>query len=142
VWDCKGQYDEGAGVEWGAFLHDPWRTQFYGYVVPTGVDVGDADWNASARVVLEQNTPNPFNPVTTISFVVPGTGAERPVGLAVYDVAGRLIRTLTDESLGPGRHEAAWDGRDETGRSVSSGIYFYRIDIGGASASKKMTLLK
>jgi hypothetical protein len=93
----------------------------------------------AAAMTLYQNYPNPFNPVTTISFLVPETGN---VTLAVYDVAGKLVRVLIDARLDAGPHEAIWDGRDKAGRTASTGIYFYRLQTGKETISKKMTLLR
>lgn len=96
---------------------------------------------------LMQNYPNPFNPATTIRFEVPGSvgrGAAGavPVTLAVYDVRGRLVRTLVADRRAPGRYEAAWDGRNDGGRRVSSGIYFYRLAAGDFTRTRKMVLLR
>ncbi len=143
VWDCDGDYDDGDGVEWGCFLHDPWRTQHYEFLVPVGVEDGGDEWTSMSVLKLYQNSPNPFNPVTTISFNIPAAGGEKPVVLSVYDVAGRRVRTLVDEAMSGGRYGAAWDGRDDAGAQVSSGVYFYRIEVDGmTSAAKKMVLLK
>ncbi len=84
----------------------------------------------SCRFSLAQNHPNPFNPTTTIRFSVPDAGRVR---LAVYNVAGQLVRTLIDEWLSVGEHAAIWDGRDELGRSVASGVYLYRLTRSAAS---------
>ncbi|MDX2475278.1 MAG: family 16 glycosylhydrolase [Candidatus Krumholzibacteria bacterium] len=84
--------------------------------------------------------PNPFNPATTISFDL---AAPATVNLAIYDVAGKLVRTLVAaEAVGAGRHEIMWQGRDETGRLSAAGIYFYRLDAGDYSATRRMTLVK
>jgi flagellar hook assembly protein FlgD len=64
------------------------------------------------------------------------------VTLTVYDVSGRLVTTLVDETRGPGVHEVSWDGRDAARRQVSSGVYFYRIDAGSFVETKRMVLLK
>jgi flagellar hook assembly protein FlgD len=87
---------------------------------------------------LHQNAPNPFRPATTIRFDLPRRG---PVSLRVYDVAGRLVRSLVDGSpLEAGRHEAVWDGRNESGRSVGAGLYFYRLQAGSLSETRRMVL--
>lgn len=140
VWDCEGAYDDGAGVEWGCFLHDLWRTQLYGFVIPVGVN-GD-DVVDSGRRLLEQNVPNPFNPLTTIEFTVPSAEGSAPVTLSIYTVGGAVVRTLLDSRVEPGRHAAVWDGRDGSGRPVASGVYFYRIAVGDRSESRKMLLIK
>ncbi len=140
VWDCEGAYDDGAGIEWGCFLHDLWRTQHYGFEIPVGVDDNDVV-NAGGRL-LEQNVPNPFNPLTTIEFIVPAAEDGVPVSLSIYTVGGVVVRTLLDSRVEPGRHSAVWDGRDGSGRLVASGVYFYRIAVGDKSESKKMLLIK
>ena len=91
------------------------------------------------RNLLFGNVPNPFNPVTTIRYEV---GAPVPVEITIYDIRGRLVRTLVDESQATGRYEAIWEGRDDSGRSVSSGVYLYQIRIGSYGAVKKMVLVK
>jgi flagellar hook assembly protein FlgD len=86
------------------------------------------------------NFPNPFNPTTTIAYEL---SSPAPIHLRVYDVAGRLVRTLEHGTLQTaGRHEVRWDGRDETGRGVASGMYVYRLDDGQARESGRMLLVK
>jgi len=86
--------------------------------------------------------PNPFNPETEIRYGIPQGAAASPVGLRVFDVAGRRVRTLVDEVQGPGNYRVIWNGRDDSGFRVSSGVYFYRITWNGRSESKQMVLLK
>ncbi|KPJ60677.1 MAG: hypothetical protein AMJ46_05305 [Latescibacteria bacterium DG_63] len=89
---------------------------------------------------LEQNFPNPFNPVTTIFFSIPKT---ENVELCIYDVSGRLVKTLIDGvPMEQGRHHATWNGRNDAGRAVSSGIYFTKLSAGDEVADTKMVLLK
>jgi YVTN family beta-propeller protein len=88
---------------------------------------------------LDQNVPNPFNPATTIRFGIPEPAV---VTLAVYDLAGRRVRTLVNGWREPDRYEAVWDGRDDEGRRVSSGIYFYRLEAGKHSRTRKMLMVK
>ena len=88
---------------------------------------------------VARNYPNPFNPATTIEYQL---AAEGPIRLAVFDVRGRQVRLLACGSMPAGRHTAIWDGRDEAGETVASGIYFYRLEGGGASHLGKMVLLK
>jgi flagellar hook assembly protein FlgD len=88
---------------------------------------------------LAQNYPNPFNPQTTISFTL----AQRArVRLSIYDVNGALVRTLANEVQPGGAHQVTWDGRNETGQQVASGVYFYQLVTEGFSQTKKMVLLK
>ncbi|MCK9997377.1 MAG: T9SS type A sorting domain-containing protein, partial [Candidatus Krumholzibacteria bacterium] len=94
----------------------------------------------SASGVLGQNHPNPFNPITIIPFELqkPGHSA-----LRIFDLAGRhVINLLGGEMLGAGPHEVIWNGRDEAGNSVSSGVYFYRLDIQDFSETRRMVLMK
>jgi hypothetical protein len=88
---------------------------------------------------LHTNRPNPFNPRTIIGFDLP---EERFVTLTVYALDGRRIATLVQESLPAGRHEVAWQGRDDLGRSVATGLYAYRIEAGDFRQTKKMILLR
>jgi hypothetical protein len=88
---------------------------------------------------LSQNQPNPFNPRTTIRFTLPARAATT---LIVYGVSGRRVRTLVDEELAKGPYEFEWDGQDDNGQPVASGLYFYRLESGGFSGSRKMVLLK
>lgn len=83
--------------------------------------------------------PNPFNPRTTVAFDAPAGG---PVRLAVYDPAGRLVRTLVAGEASVGRHEAIWDGRDDRGRAVASGAYLCRLEIAGRHWTRQLVLLK
>jgi hypothetical protein len=88
---------------------------------------------------LDQNHPNPFNPVTTISFTL---AADSQVRLEVYSIRGRRIRSLLNESRGAGPHKVIWDGRDSSGRQVASGTYFARIVSDQGTLTKKMMLMK
>jgi flagellar hook assembly protein FlgD len=91
------------------------------------------------RAMLDQNLPNPFNPLTSIHFVLPTSGR---VTLQVFDSAGRHVRTLVNDALPEGSHQAVWNGRDDEGHRVASGIYLYRLDAGAFQQSRKMVLLK
>jgi hypothetical protein len=88
---------------------------------------------------LEQNAPNPFNPVTTIHFSLPRTGE---ASLKIYDLRGRLVRTLFDGPQQAGARSVEWNGTDGGGARVSSGIYLYRLVAGEHVEQKKLTLLK
>ena len=100
----------------------------------TGTDTPPID-----HVRLAQNYPNPFNPNTTIRYELP-KGCH--VRLAVYDVAGRLVRVLVDEERTGGVHDIIWNGTDSRGLPVASGIYFYRLDAAETVITKKMALLR
>jgi hypothetical protein len=88
---------------------------------------------------LSQNAPNPFNPTTTIRYELPQT---TQVVLKVYNLLGQEVRLLVNERQEAGFHTVLWDGRNIAGRSVSSGVYFYRLEAGEFTRSKKMMLLK
>jgi len=88
---------------------------------------------------LHQNYPNPFNPTTTIRFEVP---AAQRVTIAVYTVRGELVATLLDEPRNGGAGAVSWDGRDQRGAPVHSGVYFYTIRAGSFTESRRMVLLK
>ena len=92
-------------------------------------------------VQLEQNVPNPFNPSTRITYVVQSPTAVR-VNLDVFDVRGRLVRQLVHDRASTGQVVVAWDGRDDDGGEVSSGVYFYRLVAGSTTITRRMTLLK
>ncbi len=88
---------------------------------------------------LAQNYPNPFNPTTTIYYSL---GKSEDVTLAVYNVLGQKIRTLVDRRMTAGEHFCQWDGKDNFGRQMSSGIYFYNIKAGSFSKTIKMIMMK
>ncbi|UCG52647.1 MAG: T9SS type A sorting domain-containing protein, partial [Candidatus Latescibacterota bacterium] len=92
------------------------------------------------KLALYQNTPNPFNPTTVIRFDVPNDGTR--VTLAIYNVSGRLVRSIVDGNVTAGRKSVTWDGTDTSGNPVSSGVYFYRLATGKRTITKKMVLLK
>jgi hypothetical protein len=96
--------------------------------------------NAAFR--LGQNYPNPVTLSTRIPFAVPaGVGSAR-VEVQVFDMTGRLVKTLLSESKVQGDYETTWDGTNESGQSVSSGVYFYRLIAGSFSETKKLQILK
>jgi len=93
----------------------------------------------ATRVTLEQNVPNPFNPSTSIRFVLP---ARMRATLSVYDVAGRKVRVLRSGILAAGVHDVPWNGRDGAGHGVGSGVYYYRLQAGTHAITRKMLLIK
>lgn len=93
----------------------------------------------AAALTLEQNSPNPFNPSTTIRFYLPERSL---VDLSVFDPAGRLVAPLVNGIHSAGWNDVEWNGTDGDGRRVSSGVYFYRLRAGKQTITKKMTVLK
>jgi hypothetical protein len=94
---------------------------------------------APAATYLAQNFPNPFNPTTRIEF---GLSAPANLSLRIYDAAGRLVRVLAEGNRPAGTYAEMWNGKDDGGRAVSTGIYFYKLDAGTFTQTKKMILLK
>jgi len=89
---------------------------------------------------LSQNYPNPFNPTTTINFALPAPGDVR---LVVYNLLGQEVQTMVSGAMEPGAYHAMWNSMDNSGRKVSSGVYFYRLVVDGKIiATKKMLMLK
>ncbi len=101
-------------------------------------DVEDADQTPTASR-LHNCFPNPFNPTTTIRFDI---AQPAPTSLKIYDVAGHLVRVLVDEHLVAGRYEEAWDGRNDAGQKISSGVYFYKLTTAEYEQTKKMVLIR
>jgi hypothetical protein len=95
---------------------------------------------------LSQNYPNPFNPSTAIPFTVYGSQfiVHSPIHttLKIYNILGELVRTLVNEERMPGSYQVIWNGKDYKGVKVSSGIYFYRLEAGSYSETKRMILVK
>jgi len=89
---------------------------------------------------LSGNYPNPFNPNTTISFSL--VNDNQNTKLVIYNTRGQKVKTLVNETLGKGNHTASWNGRDDKGNAVSSGIYMYRLQSGEFNSSRKMILMK
>ena len=112
---------------------------FDGFVVkfgdtPTGINTSDMSGALSLTAY-----PNPFNPTTHIQFSI---DQEERVLLAIYDTAGRLVATLVDRRMGAGTYSEEWNGEDEQGSAVASGVYFYRLQAGNKTLARKAVLLK
>lgn len=106
------------------------------------IQVGKVESDVKAlpkSYALVQNSPNPFNPSTKISFALPQGG---DVKLSVFNVLGQEVRELLNQPLEAGVHDVIWDGKDHAGSQVASGIYFYRIKASSFTDTKKMLLLK
>jgi len=92
-----------------------------------------------ARFQLRPNVPNPFNPSTTIRFDVPRTSRVR---VEIYNLRGERIRVLRDETYSAGHHGALWDGKDDRGSGIASGVYLVRVVSDGFEGRQKVTLVK
>jgi hypothetical protein len=145
VFDLPAPYNP-ANIAWSGYRHDPWRTGNY----ETPLDLSgfplyamhDPGRPVPLKYALYQNFPNPCQGQTHIRFQVP-----RPtrVSLKLYDVSGRLVRTLLEtkaQGLEPGAYELIWDGKDDRGIELPSGVYFYRLKAGDFQASKKLVLIR
>jgi hypothetical protein len=139
VWDLAAAHSPAAD-EWPMYHGNIHKNGVYRAVIPTGAGPGTTP--RAHTTALSQNYPNPFNPTTTIEFTV-GPGVSRRVSLVVYDVRGARVRTLFDGSLRSGVYQQVWDGINDHGQRVGSGIYFYRLaDSGSTVQTRKMLLLK
>jgi len=143
---ARGLRDDGSGtvtwtdgtVEEGVFYE--YRLESDGGL--NSVETGPIEVPVSSAR-LYQNHPNPFNPSTKIVFTIPGDSATRQNAiLNVYDVKGALVKTLVNGPVAGGRHEVAWDGNNNRGTGVSSGVYFAKFASGGFSSVKKMILVR
>jgi M6 family metalloprotease-like protein len=115
--------------------------QFFARGSATDVDDDPGGSMLPEKFALGQNYPNPFNPSTTILYsIAPGD----PVltNLAIFNVLGQKVATLVDEVQSPGAHRVTWEGKDDGGAKVASGVYFYRLVHGEQAEAKKMMLLK
>lgn len=113
------------------------RIDFLDY--PTNVEDPEDAADILKAIHLFQNYPNPFNPETRIKFELPVRGR---VELRIYAVNGQLVRTLVEKDMPAGPHSVRWDGRDDGGRSVASGVYFYSLATPRVRESRKMILLR
>ncbi len=107
--------------------------------VPVGIDNDDSPLLVPHSIVLRQNYPNPFNPATTIEYSLPNAAH---VTILIYNVLGQQVRTLVDQTQAAGPYTIEWDGQNDIGKRVSTGVYFYRLDAEGSVETKKMLLLK
>lgn len=146
IWDFTAPFVR-AAAQWPTFKHDAQRTGYYSHTeqTPTGT-AGEPDATAAVprSAFLGANVPNPFNPVTSISYGVPGTGGAGAVAvrIQVFDVRGRHVRRLVQGTQVPGTYKTLWDGRDDGGREVQSGVYFFRLHVAGTTEVRKTMLLR
>ena len=108
-------------------------------VVADSVSIDESGFQEPPRARLAQNYPNPFNAETTIPY---NLSRDQHVELVIYNILGQQVRRLVDEIQPPGLYQAAWDGTDSNSKSVSSGVYLYRLRIGNWTQSKRMVMLK
>jgi hypothetical protein len=108
------------------------------------LDVKEPEPAVPSHFELSQNYPNPFNPTTKIQFRVGSLEFRDPLNttLKIYNILGQIVRTLVDEEKAPGNYNVVWDGKDDSGKEVSSGIYFYQLKTADYTFTKKMVLLR
>jgi hypothetical protein len=148
-------HGDGAGEEFTYWVPAPgyyglvvWKSTSSDYGKSGGFNVSVTEPTISAasglslpeRLIVHQNSPNPFNPTTHIRYDVPAPGGQLRMDL--FDMEGRRVRVLLDAACPAGRHEITWDGRDDRGRPLPSGVYLYRIISGGSSDARRLILLK
>ncbi|MGH8004849.1 MAG: FlgD immunoglobulin-like domain containing protein, partial [Limisphaerales bacterium] len=130
--------DGGPDVIAGAPLADSGRGQVFVYGL-ISTDAPDGKSNRPLRFELLQNYPNPFNPSTTIRYSL---SKREKVALEVFNLAGQRVKHLADQEQAAGEHTVVWDGKDEKGKALPSGVYFYRLKGKEFSETKKMIFLK
>jgi len=120
-----GKFDSGGDYLWSIT---------FGNMMVAGIE------DTPASVITEFSVfPNPFNPETTISYAINKSGI---VSICIFDVTGRMVRLVIDEQKAPGRYTASWNGTDDTGSAVGSGVYFARLTAGGDTKEQKVLLIK
>lgn len=119
----------------GSLAHDKEEPRFD----PMTISLSGAPGGVPASFSLSQNYPNPFNPSTEISFSLPAAGYAE---LSVFNMLGQKVATLVDGNMTAGEHVVTWNGQNESGAQVASGVYFYRLATGVQTETKKMMLLK
>jgi hypothetical protein len=146
LWD-SGTLDPGESFtfQFNTVGSYPYHCEFHpsmtGTIVVLSTDVKDETEGREkpSEFALSQNYPNPFNQSTKIEFTLAHSGF---ASLNIYDILGRKVRTLISEHLSSGYKSVLWDGKNDSGKEVASGIYFYQLRIGDFSATKKLVLLK
>lgn len=116
-----------------------WTIDNIAVVTGTSTATDDPSQVPGTMAVLHQNYPNPFNPTTTISFTL---GSSSNVNLDIYNIKGQKVRTLYSGNTAAGEYKFVWDGKDDSGRELGSGLYFNRITTPGYSSTRKMILAK
>ncbi len=139
VWARFTLSDAMVSVDWdGAGSFGDGETEDYLFRIGTAVDVPYAA-TGDLGLVIEPNHPNPFNPRTVIAYTVTNPG---PVQVTIHDVSGRRVATLDRSERPAGRHELIWEGRDDNGKLLGSGVYFVRVESAGEVRARKISLLK
>jgi hypothetical protein len=120
---------------------DTLRTLNFSYI-PSAVNEEEIPAALPDNFVLSQNYPNPFNQSTELRYYIPERIKSAYISLKIYNLLGQYLRTLVSENQCSGNHKTVWDGKDEKGREVASGIYFYKLEAGDFKFTRRMVLLK
>ncbi|GEM_PF-698906 len=131
-------WDSARGTYFKSWWGSEWGSSFRIIALDRFTGVAGTD-QLPIEFALDQNFPNPFNPTTLIRFALPQNASTR---LVIYDLLGREVRTLVNSEMNAGFHEASWDGKNNVGSQVATGVYIYRIEAGSFISTKKMMLLK
>ena len=123
----------------GNIYANDWDYGLFVFSFDSGTSVTPGENELPAGFELRQNYPNPFNPSTTIAYRV---GENSTVNLRVYNLLGQPVRTLVNQVQSPGDYRISWNGRDDAGRALPSGVYFYQLKAGGFGKIKKMLLVE
>ena len=134
-WDT--QFDRGDVITFEYFT--PISTEDEFVFTPSSNTFRKLTANVPHTYELSQNYPNPFNPITNIKYSIPDKSI---VSLSIYDILGRQIIQLIDKEIGAGTHNIIWDGKNNTGDYVSTGIYYYKLEADNFVQTRKMILLK
>lgn len=143
-YDDGSQDWSGANMELESGKFWTWTGWGYYHGISPGYAVTPAhpqavDKTVPAGLGLGQNVPNPFNPTTTISYSVPKAGEAK---LVIYNQAGQVVRTLIDGTVTAGQHRVVWNGTDNSGRAVATGVYVYRLSTDDGVKVRRMTMVK
>ncbi|MFQ6104912.1 MAG: FlgD immunoglobulin-like domain containing protein [Candidatus Glassbacteria bacterium] len=129
--------------DWGLGTERSDMGAYGGYNEKVGINTTVETPDPPKGIFISQNFPNPFNPSTAILLNIPGGSEEKQkVNLIIYDLRGRVVKILIDNQLHAGSHKFIWDGKNEDGQKVSSGIYFCTLKSRDVTTTKKMVLIE
>jgi len=137
-WEFDTYYDY-TTMHWPRYMHDKWNSGVSDLQTCTDVKEEDEEIKVPASFSLNQNYPNPFNPETKIEYFLP---KETQVRIDIFNIIGQRVKTLVNQRETAGHKKVIWDGKNERGEAVSSGIYFYRLEADNFTQTRKMILMK
>jgi hypothetical protein len=123
----------------GELLHEIFTPVYYFYTDSTNLSLTDINFAVLKTINLHQNFPNPFNPSTKIEYSIPNNSQ---VNIIIYDLMGKEVKTLVNDTKKVGQYQVKWSGTDDSGQSVSGGIYFYKLQAGDFIQTRKMVLMR